>query len=136
MARDLPNTFGGNPVGFYQEIIADDDWKLVPGGIMVAASARDNSLTYLNRGLFLVKLTGTSEAGEYTHFVSGGANGQGDTSTGVVLQYDVDVAGGKQIASAYWRAKIYSMYLRGYPTIAADLAKINQRLSAVPYVRQ
>lgn len=140
MPRNLPNTFGGAPQGFVQEIIASDKFKLVPGGIMVAASARDSGsspTTYLQKGLFLVKLTATAEAGQYKEYVQGGSNGQGDSSTGVVLQHDVDVSSAEpQVAAAYWEMDVYSVYLRGYPTLAADLAKINQRIHVLPYVRQ
>lgn len=135
MARDVYNA-GGNAVGFYQEILADDDFDTLPGGLLVANAARDSGATYLNRGLILVKITSGTGVGQYAHFNAGASNGQEDASTAVVLMHDVQVGTEPQIAGAYIKCSIYSSSLRGQPSLAADKAKYNQRIFVVDYVRQ
>jgi hypothetical protein len=136
MSRDVLGV-QGSPVGFYVEILADDNFDTVPGGILVAAAARDGSDTYLTKGLILVKITSGTGTGQYAHFNSGASNGQQDASTAVVLMHDVDVSSTEpQIAAAYMKCSVYSSYLRGQPSLAADKAKYNQRIMSVDYVRQ
>jgi len=136
MSRDVLG-IQGSPVGFYHEILADDDFDTLPGGLLVAAAARDGSATYLNKGLILVKITSGTGTGQYAHFNSGASNGQQDASTAVVLMYDVDVTDGEpKMAGAYVRCSIYSSSLRGQPAGASDKAKYNQRIFTVDYVRQ
>jgi hypothetical protein len=83
-----------------------------PIQIVIAVGTVDNvgqaGVPQLRAGLTLVKLTGGADAGKYTHFVSGGSNGQGDSTTGVILMHDTDVETGSDA-----EAKVATAYLSG-----------------------
>lgn len=90
-------------------IVASTVGDLQPIEIFIALGTVDNvgqaASTLLRQGLFLVKLTGGPDIGKYTHFVSAAANGQGDASTAVILDWDHQMETGagaeSKVACAY-----------------------------------
>lgn len=114
----MPSFTPGTPAREIYGLLASTVLCPEPIQIVIAVGTVDNvgqaGIPYLRAGLTLVKLTGGANAGKYTHFVSGGTNGQGDFSTAVVLMHDHEVETGVTA-----EAKVATAYLSG--TFQRDL---------------